>query len=362
MNLFTPTDKDQPVLDLSMGISDYLNKNGSSVFKSLRQSKLRELVGVRDSKSEGELKIEIRKFLKVEDKINNQNIVFGFGSYSILERLAWKLLDKGLMVGEFPQFRFFPLEYLLAGGKYQGFWKKDFSFPKKEILTAIDKRKNLKVVYINNPNNPTGQVFERKEILAVIKRAGRKNISVIVDEVYGDLLPGENSFAGLVNRFSNLLVLRSFSKIFGLQNLRLGYLMAGRKIITRYQNICNWNEINNLSAILGLLVLRDKSYLKVLKKECFELKRGTVQIIKRAGFEIIRTDPGVPVIFITAKEGIDLETYFQQRNIKVDYSGRSYQVLEKTFPRNYVRIRIPATKKDLGILKQKICLPSIKVS
>ena len=356
MNSFKPIRRNLPVLDLSMGVSDRL-EGGKSVFlERLRKESLKELVGIRKSDLEATLKTEIRKFLKAEDKISNQNILFGFGSYSILERLAWKFLEKGLMIGEFPQFRFFPLEYLLAGGSYKGFWRKDFSFPKEEILRTIDKSKNLKVVYINNPNNPTGQVFKKKEILEVIKKAGRKGIPVIIDEVYGDLLPVENSFAGSVNQFPNLIVLRSFSKIFGLQNLRLGYLIAGEKIIARYQNICNWNEINNFGAILGLMVLRDKNYLQAVRKECFELKQKTIRIIRKAGFEPTPTDVYTPIIFIKARKRIDVEAYFQQKNIKVDYSDKNFQSLEKTFPVDYVRIRIPANRKDLETLKQRLCL------
>ena len=362
MNNFKPTRKDLLVLDLSTGISDRLDGCQIAFFKKLKEESLKELFGIRKNDLEAALKTEIRRFLKVKDIISNENIVFGFGSYSILERLAWKFLEKGLMVGEFPQFRFFPLEYLLAGGSYKGFWRKDFSFPKEEILRTIDKSKNLKVVYINNPNNPTGQVFERKKISEIIEKAQTKNVYVIVDEVYGDLLPAEKSFAGLVNQFSNLMVLRSFSKIFGLQNLRLGYLIAGKKIIAQYQNICNWNEINNFGAILGLIVLRDKDYLQAVRKECFELKQKTIRIIRKAGFEPTPTDVYTPIIFIKARKRIDVEDYFRQKNIKVDYSGKNFQSLEKTFPVDYVRIRIPATKNDLEILKQRLCLSSIKVS
>jgi len=361
MNNFKPTRKDLLVLDLSTGISDRLDGCQIAFFKKLKEESLKELFGIRKNDLEAALKTEIRRFLKVKDIISNENIVFGFGSYSILERLAWKFLEKGLMVGEFPQFRFFPLEYLLAGGSYKGFWRKDFSFPKEEILRTIDKSKNLKAVYINNPNNPTGQVFEKKEVLEVIKKAERKNIPVIIDEVYGDLLPAENSFAGLVNRFSNLLVLRSFSKIFGLQNLRLGYLVAGRKIITRYQDICNWNEINNFGAISGLMLLRDKNYLKGLRRECLELKKRTMRILYEQGFEITPTNLFVPIIFVR-KENLKIERYFSERNIKVDYSGKNFRALEKTFSEDWVRIRIPATKNDLEILKQRLCLSSIKVS
>lgn len=349
---FIPTDKKMPVLDLlHFNTSNYLNYCKDIFLKSLGKYPFKDLVGIRNSDLEIELKEKIREFLKIKSKVDNKNIIFGFGSYSILERLAWKFLKRGLMIGEFPQFHFFPMEYVLAGGKYKGFWNKNFSFPKEEILKAIKKLK-LKAIYINNPGNPTGRLFDIGTIIQIIKKAEKREIIVIVDEVYGDFLGTKCSVAGFANQFNNLIVIRSFSKCFGFQNLRLGYMISNEKIIAKYQDVCAWNEINNFGAIAGLTALGNKKYFYNLKRQNFVFKKETISFLKNR-FEIITSNPYVPFIFLKSKEYIDLEEYFRQKNIEV-MGSKNYQVFERDFPINYARIRVPTNRKDLRILKERL--------
>lgn len=350
---FIPANKKMPVLDLMhFNASGYLDYYKDIFLKKLEKYSFKDLVGIRNSDLEIELKEKIREFLKIKSKVNNKNIIFGFGSYGILERLAGKFLEKGLMIGEFPQFHFIPMEYVLAGGKYKGFQNKDFSFPKEKILEAIKKSSKLKAIYINNPSNPTGKLFDTKAIVQIIKKAEKNRTIVIVDEVYGDFLEVKSSVAGFVNQFNNLIVIRSFSKCFGLQNLRLGYMISNEKLITKYQNICAWNEINNIGAIAGITILENKNHLLRLKRQNIAFKKETISFLKNK-FEIIPSNLCAPYLFLKSKENIDLEEYFRQRNIEV-MGSKNYQILEKNFPINYVRIRVPVNQKDLKILKERL--------
>lgn len=300
---------------------------------------------------QNELKKEIIKYLDI--KINPDNIIFGFGSYSILERLAWKFLEKGLMVGEFPQFRYFPMEYKKAGGLYKGYWKADFSFPFNEIKSAINKRKNLKIIYINNPNNPTGKFWDESQILKIIRLAQRKNIYVLIDEVYGDLSVSQKSFAGLTDKYTNLIVVRSFSKIFNLQNLRVGYMIANPDIIKKYKNICNWDEITNIGAEKAIKVLQNSQNTISLQRKMIKRKKIFINILTKKGFYIENSSLEVPIILIK-KDGItNLGEYFRGTNINVEGSD-TFQTLEKKFPKQYVRIRIPLSQNIINKIKLKL--------
>lgn len=292
---------------------------------------------IRNKNLQNELAREILTYLDIKNVLITDNIVFGFGSYSILERLAWKIIPKGTMIGEFPQFRFFPLEYISAGGTYQGFWNPQFEFPIKEFLQALN-RKDVKALYINNPSNPLGKVWPSDEIEAIIKKALQKNILVIVDEIYGDLLPTETSFARLVVQYSNLIILRSFSKIFGLGNLRVGYMIAQKKIIDRYLQLRDWDEINNLGAYIALQVLRDKKYRTRLQKQCRLAKENVTKIMQENAFEIIPGDALVPLLFVKSTKG-DFGEYFRKRNIRIEGS-KQYTSLKEKFPKSYARFRL----------------------
>jgi len=332
-----------------------INKFKPAFFKkpifNLDSSQSRTKYNLRNYVLQNKFKKEIIKYLKI--KIDPENIVFGFGSYSILERLAWKFFEKGLMIGEFPQFRYFPLEYKNAGSSYQGFWRKDFSFPFEEIKQAIKNRKKLKIIYINNPNNPTGQFWDRKQITEIIKLAQKKNIFVLVDEVYGDLSLSQKSFASLTIKYKNLMVVRSFGKILSLQNLRVGYMIANPNIIKKYKDICNWEEITNIGAQEAKKILQNIPKLTSLQKKMIRMKKVIIKVLREKGFDVVDSSLEVPIMLIKKKGITDLGEYFRQRNIKVEGSV-VFQELNNKFPKNYARIRVPLSLNVINKLKTKL--------
>lgn len=351
---FQPVDPELPILNLDTATSLYFNKKQTEFQRQLQSMPIPQLTGIRNTQLQEQLKKQIRAFLNVSTEISNQNIVFGFGTYSIMERLAWKYFKPGLMIGEFPQFRYFPMEYIMAGGKYQGYWNQDFSFPEKQLTEAIAKQTKLQIIFINNPNNPTGIQYPREQILNIIEQANKKNITVIVDEVYGDLLPVSYSMAALVNKYQNLYVLRSFSKNLGLQNSRVGYMISNKKNIQAYQAVTNWDEITNINALLALFILQDNAYLDQTRQLNRVMKEQTIDILSDNNYEIISSDLDVPLIFIQAKIDVDLAEELRQKNIKVEGSA-AYQTLMSDFPVNYARIRVPLEQESLKILSERLC-------
>ena len=354
MKGFQPARQDISVLNLDRSISDYYNKNKKLFFETLQTLPPQKLIGMRDRKLEKELKDEIKIFLNIKDSVQNENIIFGFGSYSILERLAWKILPKGLMIGESPQFPYFPMEYLLAGGKYKALSEKNFTFSKNAFLKKITNQKNLKVIYINNPNNPTGQTYNKEDLIEIIVSAEKKNVYVIIDEVYGDLLPAPYSLAGYVNNYSNLIVVRSFSKAFGLQNIRLGYMIANKKIIIKYKNLCNWNEITNMNAFLGIMILKDKKYLQNLRNTCKKNKKYLCNILEKKNFYIAPTNLLVPILFIQPKNKKCVKDYIRKKNINFGYCDL-YNQLDPSIPREFIRIRVPQDKQIIDEFNKRLC-------
>ena len=85
--------------------------------------------------------------------------------------------------------------------------------------------KNFSFIYLANPNQPTGKYIDKKKVLNIVKRAKKKGIFVIIDEAYIDFSKFK-SMSSFVRKFNNLVVLKTFSKSYGLAGLRIGYLIA----------------------------------------------------------------------------------------------------------------------------------------
>lgn len=108
-------------------------------------------------------------------------------------------------------------------------YRKNFS--PDTILKSV--KPGIAGLYLANPNNPLGYQFSKREMLAIIKKAARVKTVIVVDEAYVEF--SGVTVKNLVNRFSNLIVVGSFSKAFGWAGLRLGYVIANKKLIAQLE-------------------------------------------------------------------------------------------------------------------------------
>lgn len=108
----------------------------------------------------------------------------------------------------------------------------DFQLDMNNLLPAL---KNAKIVFICSPNNPTGQVIKRDDIVSVLESTKNKSL-VICDEAYIEFCP-EHSVLELMKTYPNLVVLRTLSKAFGLAGLRCGFTIASTEVIAALKKV-----------------------------------------------------------------------------------------------------------------------------
>jgi len=161
------------------------------------------------------------------------------GTMGIIRNLCTFLLDEGdYVLGVAPQFPRFVSEVELRKANYEYYGlnaKNNFKFDVFEFISKINSK--YKMIHLENPNNPTGQIIDVKDIEAVVKVAKEKGSVVVVDEAYGDYMEWNNSSISLVKKYDNLVVFRSGSKFWGLPNHRVGYVFASEEIIKVYNMI-----------------------------------------------------------------------------------------------------------------------------
>lgn len=119
---------------------------------------------------------------------------------------------------------------------------------------------DVTLIFLCNPNNPDGKFFEREEIIFYLNRY--KNTFFVIDETYEDFILKDISLVKYVDKYKNLLVLRSFTKTFALPGLRLGYLIANEKIVKQIYSLQITWSINSLALLAGELIVDNYEYLK----------------------------------------------------------------------------------------------------
>ena len=138
-----------------------------------------------------------------------------------------------------------------------------------------------KLVYLVNPNNPTGVQFTRDDVARLVRRAPLS--LVVVDEAYFEF--SGVSVADLTMEFPNLVVTRTFSKSFGIAGLRIGYLVARPEVIEDLRRVFNPKSVNVLGQVAATAALGDLTYHENYVREARASREVLADWLRRRGFD-----------------------------------------------------------------------------
>ncbi|MFH1692335.1 MAG: histidinol-phosphate transaminase [Candidatus Omnitrophota bacterium] len=141
----------------------------------------------------------------------------------------------------------------------------DFKFDLDGIKKAVTK--NTKAIFIANPNNPTGTYVNKNEIIAFIKSIP-KNILIVFDEAYFEYVQTKDfpDLIPIIKKHNNIVILRTFSKIFGLAGLRVGYMICSKGFIKAAERVRQPFNVNTLAQIAAQEALGDLAFLRKTQK------------------------------------------------------------------------------------------------
>jgi histidinol-phosphate aminotransferase len=208
------------------------------------------------------LKKALADYLKVEA----DHLLIGNGSNELLVLLAQLVLNPGdEVVYAEPSFVVYPMVTQLFEGVGRPVPLKDFAHDMKAFSEALGPRTRL--VYICNPNNPTGAMVSLLAIEAFLKVCA-PSVLVVLDEAYYEYVDEKTYFESsrLLDKYSNLVVLRTFSKAFGLAGLRVGYGMADPAMVDAIQRGRQPFNVNSLAMMGAQAALRDQTHVDQVKK------------------------------------------------------------------------------------------------
>lgn len=150
----------------------------------------------------------------------------------------------------------------MMGGKPVIIPLKDWTYDLDGMKMAITNK--TKLIWLCNPNNPTGTMFTEEKLLDFLKSVP-ENVVVVYDEAYNEYVTRndypKNSIK-LLEEYPNLIILRTFSKIYGLAALRIGYALASEEIIHNMNKIRGPFNVNKLAQVAALAALEDEDFIK----------------------------------------------------------------------------------------------------
>ena len=130
------------------------------------------------------------------------------------------------------------------------------------------------IVFLANPNNPTGSLLDKKQVRELLKIAEAGNTDIFIDESFIDFVDAEFSCAELMQEFDNLAILHSLTKIFALPGLRLGFGLFNKQMVTLIDQAKDVWNVNNLAQAAGVVALQQHEYLAETRAVVSKLRQA----------------------------------------------------------------------------------------
>lgn len=227
------------------------------------------------------------KEIKSEEKIDKE-IIIGAGANGLLQNIIKMFfITKGNLVTPFYTFD----EAEFAVTSFKGVTKRvyldNYNINFEKLFNSIDR--NTKMIYICNPNNLTGIYTDSSKIIEFCQKV---HVPVVIDESGIDFT-NKKSILSYSNLPNNLLVIRSFSKTYGLANLRIGYLVCSNKFKKLYQKMNTINDISDIAIISARHQLKNKDNIKKNINKILLERDKIINKLEQIGIKCLKSDSNV---------------------------------------------------------------------
>ena len=224
--------------------------------KKIISSKNLNLAKYPDGKSQN-----LRKAISNAYKCNSEKIICGAGSDEVIQMICQLFLNPKdeVVIPEY-SFLMYRIYSKIVGAKIVFAKESNFKVSVKEILKKITRK--TKIVFIANPNNPTGTYLTKKEVLELRKKLNER-ILLVIDDAYAEYMKNKDYSSGLdlFKNKDNVFILRTFSKIFGLASLRVGWGYGSKKIVNALNMIKPPFNLNGIAQLAAVESLKDKIFI-----------------------------------------------------------------------------------------------------
>lgn len=242
------------------------------------------------------LKRELANFFNLSEN----NFIIGNGTDEVIKMLGETFLEEeDEVIYPWPSFSEYIFASKLMGAKpIPVHLTEDFKYDFKHFMDQISSK--TKLIFICNPNNPTGTIAEKEEVRDFIEKVP-SDILVVIDEAYDEYAtdPSYSSAFDMIKSKNNVVVLRTFSKIYGLAGLRVGYGMSSPEIISLLNRVREPFNVNLLAQEAAAAALKDQEHVRHSKDLIIEGKHYLYKEFKRLGLDFVSSETNF--IFVDIK-------------------------------------------------------------
>lgn len=300
---------------------------------------------------------EMREAIARLHRVSPEQVALGCGSGDILRVAAQAFLGPGR-------------EIVMAEPTYEEMWHhaRTTGAVQKIVPVTPDFRHDLPamgaasgantgLVYLCNPCNPTGTIVYREELEKFVERVPRTAV-IVVDEAYHHFVedPRYASAFDLLARAPNVVIARTFSKIYGMAGMRLGYAVASAELIGRMRRFGLWNPLNAAVVEAGLASLNDTAHVAQQRKLNNETRDWVCGELEREGRRCIKSHTNFFMVDV-GRDVSEVAPEFRKREVLV---GRKFPPMD-----NWLRVSV-GTRKEmqafLRVLREVVPAPAARAA
>lgn len=218
--------------------------------------------------------------------INKSNIVCGNGAADIIFRLCISLKPANALIVA-PTFSEYEKALSLVNTKIKYYYlldKNNFVLD-ENILDYINK--DLKIIFVCNPNNPTGIPIKKDLMIKIAQKCKNTNTILVIDECFNDFLEDGYSLIDDMHNYKNIIILKSFTKMYAMAGIRLGYCICGESFLAKSisQTLQPWS-VSTIASKCGIAALLETEYVAKTKKLMHVNRMFLMQNLKHLGFKV----------------------------------------------------------------------------
>lgn len=244
--------------------------------------------------------------------VDADQIICGCGSDEIMSMLNQTFINPGdVVISHAPSFSMYQIWSVIGGADFIWVPDNDDLYPDVENIINTAKLKNAKLIYLCSPNNPTGSLLPRHDVIDILEET---NALVILDEAYIEFKK-EGDLTDIVNEYNNVIVLRTLSKAFGLAGIRCGYAVGPKPLIDMMYKVkspYNLNKLTQAAAVIALkhrdMLLKNVEILNSERQRLYEFLKGLKGVTRvyptASNFIYFEVPDGAPLYDALLDEGI----------------------------------------------------------
>ncbi len=288
---------------------------------------------------------ELRSALAKRHGVDMRETIVGTGSSEIIELVAHAFLNpRAEVIAAKHAFSMYPIVTQLFGARYTEVPNKaDWSHDLQAMLAAISPR--TRVIFITNPTNPIGTAVTQREVDDFMERVP-DHVLVCFDEAYREFAGEQIDTVKFVRQGRNAAVLRTFSKVYGLAGVRVGYGLAKEEICTALHKCREPFNLNSLAQAAALAALEDEEHVRrtvamtregMRTYEAAFREMGLEWIPSQANFVLVKVGAGRKIfqamldrgVIVRAQDGYGLPEYIRITVGTAEQNARCVQVLRE---------------------------------